>query len=76
MPTDLKARKARKARKDLKYLNKKFNISIRTDKNMRDYSKDPVFVAKNEKAEKFIAENGLPKDFKTKPKAKGSKRKA
>jgi hypothetical protein len=57
-------------------LIKKLNKPILVDKNMPDFGKDPFFEAKNEKAEKFIAENGLPKDFKTKPKAKGSKRKA
>ena len=34
----------------------------------------PVFAAKHEKAEKLIAEFGIPEAFKTKPKLKGSKK--
>jgi hypothetical protein len=43
-----------------KEINKILKKSFRVDKNMEDFSKDPVFVAKHEKAEKFIAEHGLP----------------
>ena len=42
-----------------------------------DFSKDPVFLAMHERAERFIAEHGLPESFKKKPKkAKGIKLKA
>jgi hypothetical protein len=61
--------------RELKALNKKYKISIKIDKNMPDYSNDPVVLAKNEKARKLIAEFGLPEDFKRKPKAKSLKRK-
>jgi hypothetical protein len=52
--------------RELKALNKKYKISVRIVKNMPDLSNDPVFVAKKEIAEKFIAEHGLPEDFKSK----------
>lgn len=44
---------------------------ITIDPNMRDYSKDPFFVKKAEKARAFIAKHGLPKD--DKPAKKGKK---
>jgi hypothetical protein len=62
--------------KELRALNKKYNISVKIDKNMPDYSKDPFFIAKNERAEKFIAEHGLPDSPKNKTKAKKLKAKA
>ena len=47
------------------------------DDDFPDLSKDPVFIAKHEKAEKLIAEYGLPEFFKKKPyKAKSIRRKA
>jgi hypothetical protein len=47
------------------------------DDDFPDLSKDPVFAAKHEKAEKLIAEFGIPEAFKTKTKkAKSVKRKA
>ncbi len=67
MKKDLKTSKA------LTAFNKKYNISITVDKNMPDFSKDPVFRAKHEKAEKFLAEHGTPESFRKKSKAKGVK---
>jgi hypothetical protein len=46
--------------KELRALNKKYNISITIDKNMQDHSNDPFVLRKMEIAEKFIAEHGLP----------------
>ncbi len=43
---------------------------------MRDYSKDPFIIKKNERARAFIAKHGLPEDIpapKTKSKKKHSK---
>ena len=57
-----------------KSLFKKHLKPIQIDDSMPDFSKDPVFVAKHEKAEKFIAEHGLPESFKTTPKAKSPKK--
>lgn len=61
--------------KSLKALIKKLKIKVTIDDDFPDLSNDPVFVAKNKKAAKFIAEHGLPEDFKTKAK-KSVKRKA
>ena len=56
---------------------KRSSAPVLIDDNFPDLSKDPVFMAKHEKAEKLIAEFGIPEAFKTKPrKAKGLKRKA
>jgi hypothetical protein len=41
---------------------------ITVDPNMRDYSKDPFVIRKNEEARAFIAKHGLPKDWVKKPK--------
>lgn len=38
------------------------------DPNMKDYSQDPYFVKKAEKAKAFIEKHGLPKDLKAKKK--------
>jgi hypothetical protein len=55
-----------------KILKESYPIEISTE----DLSKDPVFAAKHEKAEKLIAEFGIPEAFKTKPKkAKSVRRK-
>ena len=64
-----------------KWKFKKFNRSLFLyDDNFPDFSNDPYVLAKMEKAEKLIAEYGLPESFKTKSKksvkAKGSKPKA
>jgi hypothetical protein len=56
--------------KELKALNKKYNVSITIDKNMPDLSNDPFVLAKLEKAEKFIAEHGLPDSPMNKAKVK------
>ena len=58
---------------NLKELQKPFPV----DENFPDLSNDPFDSAKMEKAEKLIAEFGIPESFKTKPKkAKSVKRKA
>ena len=62
--------------KELKALNKKYNISVKIDKNMPDFSNDPYVIAKTEKAREFLVKYGIPESFKNKPKAKGTKRKA
>jgi hypothetical protein len=54
--------------KELKALNKKYKISVRIVKNMPDLSNDPVVLAKMEKAEKLIAQYGIPEEFKAKNK--------
>jgi hypothetical protein len=43
--------------------DKKHLPGITVDPNMRDYSKDPFFVKKAERAREFIAKHGLPKDL-------------
>jgi hypothetical protein len=45
--------------------NKKHLPGITVDPNMTDYSKDPFFVKKAEKARAFIAKHGLPKEPKS-----------
>jgi hypothetical protein len=57
-----------------KKIDKILNESITVDENMEDFSNDPVFVAKNEKAEKFLAEHGVPESFSNKTKAKNKKK--
>ena len=42
--------------------NNKHLPGITVDPNMPDYSKDPFFIKKVERARAFIAKNGLPKD--------------
>jgi len=64
-----------KALKELKAFNKKYNISVTVDENMEDFSNDPYFVAKNEKAAKFLAEHGVPESFKKKSKSLKAKSK-
>ncbi len=39
---------------------RKYGLEITIDPNMRDYSKDPYFIEKAEKARAFIAKHGLP----------------
>ncbi len=46
--------------------NKKHLPGITVGSDMRDYSKDPFFVKKLEKARAFIAKHGLPKEIKPK----------
>jgi hypothetical protein len=46
--------------------HKKHLPGITIDPNMRDYSKDPFFVKKAEKARATIAKYGLPKEDKPK----------
>jgi len=64
----------RKNLKELKALNKKFNVSITIDNDFPDFSNDPFVLKKMEMAEKFIVEHGLPDS--PKRKAKAVKRKA
>ena len=42
--------------------NKKPGFTL--DPNMKDFSKDPYFVKKAERAKAFIAKHGLPEDIK------------
>ena len=63
-----------------KALKKIIKESYPIERYMVDLSNDPVVLAKKERAEKLIAEYGLPEDFKKKRKAnkkvQGLKRKA
>src|SRR5258705_13512120 len=52
--------------KELRALNKRYNISVTIDKNMRDHSNDPFVLASLKRAEEFIAKHGLPESI-TKP---------
>lgn len=66
-----------KKNRSLKALKNFTKNTILIDDDFPDLSKDPVFIAKHEKAEKLIAEYGLPEFFKKKPyKAKSIRRKA
>ena len=58
--------------KQSKWLKEFTKNPIVIDENIRDHSNDPFVLAKLEKAEKFIAEHGLPESI-TKPKAKSRK---
>jgi len=44
------------------------NINITEVSDMRDHSKDPVFIEKNKKATTFLLKHGLPKDVEKKVK--------
>ncbi len=44
-------------------VNKKKSKEIIVVKKMRDYSNDPTFKKKAEKAKAFLKKNGLPKAF-------------
>jgi hypothetical protein len=68
----IRIRKYRISKAIKKISKESYPIEICTE----DFSKDPAFLAKHEMAEKFIAEHGLPEAFKTKPKAKGRKKKS
>ena len=58
--------------KAIKKISKKsYPIEICTE----DFSKDPAFLAMHERAEKLIAQYGLPEAFKTKQNAEGRKKK-
>jgi hypothetical protein len=46
--------------------NNKNKIEIPVKKDMRDYSNDPYFVKKAEKAAAFLKKHGLPKQLKQK----------
>lgn len=46
--------------------DKKHLPGITVVHNMRDYSKDPFFIKKAERARAFIAKHGLPKEDKPK----------
>jgi hypothetical protein len=50
--------------------DKKHLPGITVNPNMRDYSKDPYFVKKAEKARALIAKYGFPKDEKPAKKSK------
>ena len=52
-----------------KALKKIIKESYPIERYKVDLSNDPVVLAKKERAEKLIAEYGLPEDFKKKPKA-------
>jgi hypothetical protein len=58
----------RKNLKELKALNKKYNVSITIDKDMPDLSNDPFVLAKKERAEKLLSKYPVPKSFLHKPK--------
>lgn len=47
------------------------NTRVRIDKNMPDYSKDPVFVKKNEEATAFLKKHGLPEKIAKKIREEG-----
>jgi hypothetical protein len=64
--------KAKKIKSKNPFSFNKEDFSIVDD--MPDFSKDPVFVAKQEKAEKFIAEYGVPETSRAKKKVKDSKK--
>ena len=49
--------------KQSKALKELVKNPILIDENIRDHSNDPFVLAKLEKAEKFIAEHGLPDSF-------------
>jgi hypothetical protein len=63
-----------KKKRSLKASNIFSSTPVIIDDNFPDLRKDPVFMAKHEKAEKLIAEFGIPEAFKTKPKLKGVKK--
>lgn len=46
--------------------NTQRNFQVTVVHDMRDYSKDPYFVKKLEKAKAFIEKNGLPKGWEIK----------
>ena len=48
----------------------------RIDKNMRDFSRDPFFIEKNERAAAFLKKNGLPKEVFEKIKSAEKKKQA
>lgn len=50
-------------------ISKQLNITV--VKHMRDYSNEPVFVKKAERATKFLKKHPLPEEF-TEPKKKGN----
>jgi hypothetical protein len=53
---------------------KKLSKPVPIDENMPDFSNAPFVLAKMEKAEKLIAEYGLPESFEKKIKAKNRKK--
>jgi hypothetical protein len=57
-----------------KILKKVLKESYPIEKFTVDLSNDPVVVAKREKAEKFIAEHGLPESSNNKSRAKKTKK--
>jgi hypothetical protein len=57
-----------------KWKFKKLLESVPIDENMPDLSNDPFVLAKMEKAEKLIAEYGLPESFEKKNKTKNRKK--
>jgi len=59
------------SKKQVKNLIKKSKVSFRVDNNMPDFSKDPAFIAKQEKAEKLLTECGL---ISTEPNTKNRKK--
>ena len=64
--------KTRKIKSKNPFSFNKKNFTIVDD--MPDFSKDPVFVAKQEKAEKLIAKYGVPETSRAKKKVKDSKK--
>jgi hypothetical protein len=64
-----------KSKRSNKALSKYSKTPVLIDDNMPDLANDPVFMAKHEKAEKLIAEFGLPKSIKLKTKSKAKNQK-
>ena len=64
-----------KKKRSIKALNKYQRTPTLIDDNMPDLCNDSVFIAKHEKAEKLIAEFGLPKSNKLKMNSKTKKKK-
>jgi hypothetical protein len=60
----------KKGSKESKILKKFLKTPILIDEDFPDLSRDPVVLAKMERAEKFIAEHGLPDSPKNKTKDK------
>jgi hypothetical protein len=64
----------KKNQKQSKLLKNFTKNPIVIDENMPDFSNDPFVLAKLEKAEKFLAEHGLPESFYKKSNAKKPKK--
>ncbi len=49
----------KKELRELRAFKKKYGIKITVDKNMPDYSNEPFFIAKNEKAAEFLKKHPI-----------------